>query len=540
LIFSKAFNRKPLTELLIYVFGLSLSFFVVLPWFIRPFIPLMLFAYLVIASSSVLLAINYKRIDLKHLNLDRQEIILLGIFLLVLFLRCLPFVFQIAPAGADMSMHSYIARLIYENDGIPRSYEPLLPISDFGASPAGFPTLSAIISLLCGCPVYRSSLLMSCLTYAFVCFGLYVFLLRFFDRNTAAAASTAATFLTRSPQWVIRWGGNPAVLALFFFIIAFSLIIELKEKPSWLKIVFASLSLAAVLITHPIIFYVGCIILALYFLMSFRDYKNIYAIAACLLIFMLIFLLPYLVNLNFTLTSSVIESIKAWQIIDARSVIYDLAAGIPFLILSAFGLPVLFKKRRQLAVVFLVITAVLLLLVLNCRFWIMPFSYLLYPGLVALALIIPLSVFASPAISKILAVQKKHLLIAFTIIGFLFYGIFYMYNSISMCSVTQADIEAFKWMDSVINKRAVIVNNYGDAGLWIPAIIGRTITDPHSDAIHFKELKARLGKLRANYIYIGSKVVYEDIAFKKEALEKKPWRYRIVYFKDGAQVWKIL
>jgi len=541
LIFSKAFNKKPLTEFLIYVVGLSLSFFVVLPWFMKYLnVPLMLSAYLVFIFSSVLMVINIKRVDLKHLNADRQEILLMGIFLIVLLLRCLPMFLQIAPAGADMSMHSYMARLIYDNDGIPSSYRPLLPISSFGTYPTGFPTLSALISLLCDCPIYRSGLLMSCLTYALICFGLYILLMRFFDRNTAAATSIAATFITRSPQWFISWGGNPVVLALFFFIVAFSLIIELKEKLSWLKVFLASLALAAVLITHSMIFYVGGIILAVYFLISIKDFKNIYATAICLFLFILLFLLPYLVNIKYALARSAIESARAWQITDAGSVIYDLAGGIPLLILSIFGLPVLFRKSRQTAVAFMVLTILLMILTLNYRSWLMPFSSLLYPDSVALALIIPLAVFAGPSVAKIITIQKKNLLVAFSVIGLVFYCTFYIHSSISMCAVTGADLDVFKWMDSEIGKRAVIGNNYGDAGLWIPAIIGRTIMNPRSEPVHFEELRSRLRRYSADYIYIGSKAVYGDIQFKKEDLQKDPLKYRLIYINDGAQAWKIL
>jgi hypothetical protein len=491
LIFSKAFNRRPLTEFLVYVVGLSLSFFVVLPWFIKYLnVSLMLSTYVVFILSSIFLVIGIKKIEIKHLNIDRQEMVLMGIFLLVLLLRCLPMFFQIAPAGADMSMYSYIARLIYDNDGIPRSYEPLLPISNFSAYPTGFPMLTAIISLLGNFPVFRSSLLMSCLTHALICFGLFIFLSRFFDRNTAAATSIAATFLTRSPQWVIRWGGNPTVLALFFFIIAFSLIIELRGKPSWPKMTLASLFLAATLITHSIIFYVGGIVLLVYFLTSFNDYKNLLASSIGLFIITLVLLLPYLIDLKFTLTKTAIESTRAWQMIDARSVMYDLIAGIPFLIISAFGLPVLFKKNGKSA-------------------------------------------------ARMIATKKKHFLIIFLTIGLIYYCVFYLHNSISMCSVTQADLNAFKWMDDTLNNKAVIGNNFGDAGLWIPAITGRAITNPYSEPVNLEELKAGLAKLKAGYIYIGSKAV-NGVDYKKENLEKKPWKYRIVYNKDGAQVWKIL
>jgi hypothetical protein len=170
----------------------------------------------------------------------------------------------------------------------------------------------------------------------------------------------------------------------------------------------------------------------------------------------------------------------------------------------------------------------------------MPFSYLLYPGRVALTLIIPLAVFAAPAISKIITIQKKNLLIVFSIIGLSFYCAFYLYNSISMSPVTSADMDAFKWIDREIGKKAVFGNNYGDAGLWIPAIIGRTIMDPHSEPVNYEELKARLRRYSADYIYIGSKAVYGNIQYKKEDLQKYPLKYKLIYINDGAQVWKIL
>jgi hypothetical protein len=540
LVFSRDFNRKPLSELLIYMVGSSLSFFVVLSWFIKYLhLPLTVFAYLVLICTLLLLFYGRKKIDLKAIKADRGEMMIAGIFLFILLLRCAPMFLQIAPAGGDMSMHSYIARLIYDNDGIPSSYEPILPISNFGAYPSGFPTLSALVSLLGDIPVYRSGLLMACMAHALICFGLYIFLLRYFDRNTSAATSIAATFLTRSPQWVIRWGGNPTVLALFFFIVAFSLIIELKKNPSWPKMVFASVALAAVLITHSIVFYIGGMILVLYFLLSIKDFEDPYATAGWLVICMLALLLPYLASLKFTLARSAIEATRVWQATDAQSVLYDLAGGVPFLALSAFGLPALFKKNRELAVHFLAITAVILLLILNYRFWIMPFSYLLYPGRVALFLIIPLAVFAGPYMAKMMTGQKKKLLIALSMIGFSFYCIFYLYNSASMCSVTRSDMDAFRWMNTVLNKRAVIVNNYGDAGIWIPAVVGMTITDPHKDPVYKEELEANLLKLKPDYIYIGSKAVY-PVEIRSQDLEKHPWRYRRVYSNGTAQVWKIL
>jgi len=415
LIFSKAFNKKPLTEFLVYVTGLSLSFFVVMPWFIRYFnSPLMISSYSVFIVSAVIMVINIRKIDMKHLTMDKAEIVLICIFLLVLLLRCLPMFFQLAPAGADMSIYSNVARLIYENDGI--SYSNKMPIAGPVAHSIGFAALSAEISLLGDIPVYRSALLLSCIGYAMVCFGLYVLLLRFFNRPTSAATSIAATFLSCSPWWLIRLGGDPAVLSLFFFLIAISLIIELKSSFSWSKLVFAFLSLAAALTAYSAVYY------------SSRAY---------------------------------------------------------------------------------------------------------------LLLLIPLAFISAEAISSMINTKKKYLLSASILIGFVLYCVFYLFSSISMCSVTQADIDALRWMDNTISKSAVIANNYGDAGLWIPAITGRAITNPYSEPVHGEELAAGLAKLRPDYIFIGGKAVYQT-EYKKDDLAAKPWRYKRVYSNDGAQVWKIL
>ena len=83
------------------------------------------------------------------------------------------------------------------------------------------------------------------------------------------------------------------------------------------------------------------------------------------------------------------------------------------------------------------------------------------------------------------------------------------------------------------------MNNYGDAGIWIPAAVGMTITNPYIDPAYKKELDANILKLKPDYIYIGSKAVY-PVEIRSQDLEKKPGRYRRVYSNGAAQVWKIL
>lgn len=473
------------------------------------------------------------------MNIEKNEAAILLLLLIVTLLRLVPVLLQQAPAGADMSMHSYIARLIFDNDKIPDTYEPLLPVSNFGAYPSGFPVLVALISLLGRVLVFKAALFLSCISHALITFGLYVFLLNFFDKKTAMLSSVLTSFLTRSPQWIIRWGGNPTVLALFFLILAFALIIEIKKEKELMNMIFASLALAAAYLTHPIIFLAGGIIIAVYymFFINKRNYgmTTAFQLVACVLIF----LSPCLMSAKLTITKSAIEYARGWQNFDIKSVIYDLIAGIPFIIMSVYGFFVSWKERSKEFFVFALVALVICLLIINYRFWLIPFSYLLYPGRVALLMIIPFSVFVAP-LAKTNAFRNGALSVALIAVGVTFYTVFYVYNSVSMCSVTQADLSAFKWIDNTISRSSVFANNYGDAGLWIPAIIGRRITNPHSfQLLTEQSIEEKPVGLKADYVYIGSKVVYDN-AYKKEALEKKPWKYRLIYVNDGAQVWKIL
>jgi len=540
LIFSDEFRKKGLCELLIYIIAFSLSFFVLFPWFIKPLgLSLLGSTYLIFMISIVLVLAGIKKLHIKEIIFDKNELVILCIFMILMILRLVPMVLQIAPAGADMSMHSYIARLIYDNDGIPDSYKPLLPIKNFGTYPTGFPSLSALISLTSNISVLRSSLFTACLAHALIAFGLYLLLLGFFDKNTAAATSIFTGFLTRNPQWVIRWGGNPTVLAIFFLIIAVALIIGQKDRPSVIKSILASLALAATLVTHTIIFYSGMILISILLALYLRSHKEYWSAAIWGFLSMAMFLLPFLISYRPVVTRFAIDFSRVWQNIYIKSVLYDIIGGLPFIAVSLVGLIILLHKNRPIAKVFLITTLVNILLIINYKFWILPFSFILYPDRVAMLLIIPLSIFAAPAISRMISNKNKFYLVPLVLLGSIYYFYFYLYNSYSMVAVTQADINAFGWIDKTISKKAVIMNNYGDAGLWIPAIIGRSITTPASEPIHGDELNAGLLKLRPNYIYIGSKAVY-PIVIRSDDLDKKPWKYKRIYSEGGAQVWKIL
>src|SRR6267142_362101 len=132
-----------LSDLLPSVVGTSMAFWVVSFWltgYVK--IPLSLWAWGIIFLAMLLGIVLWRRNRSVVILLDREEIIALFLLSAAAILRFSFFWrWPLAPAGADMSMHGYMAALIAATDGVPSSHRPLLPIDGFGAYPAGFQTL---------------------------------------------------------------------------------------------------------------------------------------------------------------------------------------------------------------------------------------------------------------------------------------------------------------------------------------------------------------------------------------------------------------
>jgi len=398
-----SFNKKGISEFIAYIIGFSLSFYIVLIWLIKPLnIPLTGLTYLILIASILFLIINVRIASFEKVGFGKSEIIILVAFIMLFALRLLPMFLQIAPPGSDISAPAYIARLIYDLDRLPNSTEVISHIPEHGVYSAGLPLVSSLVSLTSNLPVFRSIFIFSCLAYVFLTLGLYIFLLKFFDKEMAAVSAIAAGF------FAVNTSPN-TMLALFFILISLSLIFDLNKSFSRDKLAFLLITLIAALLTQPLA------------LISFSA----------------------------------------------------------LLIPSAFAFALLIISFNNIFVKTL------------------PF---------------------------------------FLVIGIFLY-IFYLYVSVSMCSVTKADIDAFAWIDHTIGKNALFEVNYSDAGVWLPAIIGRNILIVEEKLS--RNEKPLIRKRQASYIYIGSKAIGPS-GIKKEALEKAPWKFRRIYSNDGAQVWKVL
>jgi hypothetical protein len=56
--------------------------------------------------------------------------------------------------------------------------------------------------------------------------------------------------------------------------------------------------------------------------------------------------------------------------------------------------------------------------------------------------------------------------------------------------VGRDDLQAMRWIEAHTRPLDVVCNDYGTAGLWVPALAGRSISAPHLPPFYFDEFRA--------------------------------------------------
>jgi hypothetical protein len=561
-----------LSDLLPSVVGTSLAFWVVSFWFLGYVkIPLSLWAWGVTFLAMLLLGIVlWRRNRSVLILLDREEIIALFLLSAAAILRFSFFWrWPLAPAGADLSMHSYMAALIAATDGVPFSHRPLLPIDGFGAYPAGFQTLTALMSILGKMPIYRAVMLMEATVLTFLTLAFYSFLRVFWDRPTSAMVAVLGTFLPRNPQQFIQWGGDPTLLALALLVLGLRFLPMLREQMSWGTRSLCALTVAASVLTHliPIIGLVyASIPVAVY--ICIRDLSgqrgerrrvlgNVLAIGV-ISVFLVAVCLPQWWSTE--VSAAEVEWVKKFQqqwsggawggtlgnaVLTIPQYLTEKLFGGPFLVLSGLGLLTLALRRPSLALACAIWGLTVVGLVVNSMHWVLPLSYAIYPERVAMLLLLPFALGIAALLDSVRELVAKRDFMLWVMAALvlsvairpneklLYRGL--IPNSL----VTPADLRAMQWIQAHTDSRAVFRNQYGDAGLWIPAIAFRGITDPHLNPFYFDEFRAAARGLEAQYVYIGKKkALGEPISIQE--FESRPDTYRKVYDDDGVMIYGII
>ena len=101
-------------------------------------------ATLALTTACIFLLVYAFKSGFKKPRLAKTDWFLIGVCSLPYFSG---YVFSQMLPGCDIAMHGYVTRLIMEQQGLPETYNPLLPVEQFGSYSAGFHFISATSAL---------------------------------------------------------------------------------------------------------------------------------------------------------------------------------------------------------------------------------------------------------------------------------------------------------------------------------------------------------------------------------------------------------
>jgi hypothetical protein len=478
-------------------------------------------------------------------------------FILAIFvlLYCTPLLFITIPPGNDTAMHGYITRLIINNNGLPHSYRPILPVDYFGSYSAGYHVLTALVSGMNAAWLRDAINFVSVMVYPITLLGFIFLLQRFFTEKTAIYTALMFFGINTTIEGAIGWGGNSTVLSFGFCLFTSGLLVYAIQHKIRNVFYSAAFCLAAIPLIHAVpaitfayILLPGYCILLYYYR---RRFQWIILSSVALFICCLLLLTPFIVHFKSENSPELLLMIKKWQIemmgnkltdsfgsnliTTAGQVKYRI--GDVLTIITGISLAVLiyFKKYKEIAVLFIFIVAIFVL-IFNYAYWFLPLSELLYPERVVYFMIVCCAFFFACFLKTIEMpgnsgrIQKIHLynfIVAVCLcisIGKVFtnYITSVRANTITCDKNTTA---AFDWIDKNTEKNALFVASYADAGMWIPAFTNRATLGTHLHFIHHvKHIPDTLNSLHVpRYIFITK----QDIQAKKEILSETKQRNKI-------------
>ncbi len=594
--------RKEIDDFLIkinLVFGFSFAYWIITFWFL--YFPI--FKFWIWGSIIFFGIISFILGYIKRKEIIKIEYFLLLIFLIFGLVRFFPMIINEAPPGGDITMHTYNSLLITLWQKIPESYQPIFDMKGFGAQPQGFSILSAIFAFLSNLPIYRATFFISCFTYFLIFGGFYVFLRSFLSPKSSLATAIILLVFSRDPQNFYLWGGTPSILAFFFSLISFYFFVqEIKnERISFLNIFLFNLFLAAGFLTHfiPLAgFLIILLIITLYELVFYHQKRRLLLKKIFLsILFFSILSFSYFIIFKKTITSE-----REWQVIfnwndylwqddfATRFICQKFAflgsflllflpfikmvitISLPILILVIIGLIIRRKDIGNEKLLLLLFLPVLIILYLNL-FLKIKFTRIFYPERISLYFHLPIGIFIGKLMEKIFYEKIKKILICFIIYVVMVITIlkisfkdkdFLQYREKEkpilkligyefLCrnfyrylfwqgnySLKENDLEAFEWIKKNCEK-GIILTNYSDAGIWIPAVLGRPVYLAHIVFNLFDEYEEFIKKSKLEdfkYLYIGSKTIGQNIFFTNEDLPREA--VKKIYQNKGVTIYQVI
>ncbi len=152
--------------------------------------------------------------------------------------------------GPRLAFQTTAARLVVWRDGVPASFEPLLPLEPWGAHAPALATLAADVSLLTGADAARALVALAAAALALALVSLFALLGVRVEPLPAAAGALAAFALAPWPLGLSLFGTCEALLALGFALQAAALVAGHASRASAAA---AALLLAAAALAQPLV-----------------------------------------------------------------------------------------------------------------------------------------------------------------------------------------------------------------------------------------------------------------------------------------------
>ena len=152
--------------------------------------------------------------------------------------------------GPRLAFQTTTARLLVWRDGIPASFEPLLPLQPVGAHAPALASLAADVSLLTGVDPAPALLWVVAVAAALLLIGLFALHATWAPARAAALGSLLALAVSPWPGLLSFWGEGEALLALGLLLPAVALLIGHASRSS---AVAAALLVAAGALAQPLL-----------------------------------------------------------------------------------------------------------------------------------------------------------------------------------------------------------------------------------------------------------------------------------------------
>jgi hypothetical protein len=173
--------------------------------------------------------------------------------------------------------------------------------------------------------------------------------------------------------------------------------------------------------------------------------------------------------------------IRAWLHESATLRIFPRMLHDVPLIAGAAALVAVLARAPGRAVLPASLAALVVLLVLQGRAAVLPGSALLYPDRIAVLLLYPIALLAHDALDS-----RPRAAAALAVVLLVHAAILQrklLRDGSAHALATEADLRVIE--GARLPEGCWVMNNYGDAGQWIPALIGRPVTFPHLHVAFF-------------------------------------------------------